>query len=73
MTIDEMLAKPGYYEAANPPMRARGLCVLVEVTQAGVAHQLTPDGRRDGVLSREGWAPGTEAKPLTVVHMGRMS
>lgn len=61
LTIDEMLSRPGIYEAANAGMELFGVCLRVEVDAAGNAYQLTPDGRRDGLLSRDGWTPDAYA------------
>jgi hypothetical protein len=55
LTIDEMLGRPGIYEAANPAMHRIGCCIRVEVDAAGNAYQLDPNGQRDGLLAREGW------------------
>ncbi|MGJ7500120.1 hypothetical protein ACSFBF_07145 [Variovorax sp. ZT5P49] len=57
MTIDEMIARPGFYEVTSPAMSAMGGYTVVEVEADGTVHQLTPAGARDGVLSREGWSP----------------
>jgi len=61
LTVDEMLAVPGVYEVANRAMLARAEMALVEVDAEGVAHQLNRDGKRDGVLSRDGFAHDTQA------------
>ncbi len=59
MTLDEMYATPGVYDVTSTAMQARGQYVRVEVDNTGVCHQLTPAGKRDGGLSREGWSADT--------------
>ena len=55
MTVDEMLKAPGFYAVSAPGSPYH---TVVEVEPDGTVHQLTPDGTRDGVLARDGWAPG---------------
>ena len=57
MTIDEMVSRPGFYEVSSLGLLAKGQYFVVEVEANGTVHQLTPEGQRDGVLVREGWAP----------------
>jgi len=37
----------------------------VEVTADGTCYQLTPALKRDGVLDRDGWHPGTIVVPVS--------
>lgn len=52
--IKDMLEEPGIYAITVPG--AAGFS-RVEVTWDGTVYQLTPEGKRDGVLSRTGWHP----------------
>lgn len=66
ISLDEMLATPGFYDVTSLEMHACGRYLQVEVDASGVCHQLTPTGQRDGVLARDGWGP-------TVFVIGRVA
>ncbi|SCK49427.1 hypothetical protein VAR608DRAFT_4923 [Variovorax sp. HW608] len=54
MTIDDMLAVPGFY-AMSTLSRAAVVYTTVEVDADGTVYQLTRAGRRDRVLHPETW------------------
>ncbi len=51
--IRAMLTKRGFYVIGDTSVP--GSYCLVEVEEDGTVHQLTPEGKRDGVLSKDGW------------------
>ena len=50
--IKKMLEVPGTYAVGQEGSLA---WCLVEVDEQGQAHQLTTQGKRDGILSPDGW------------------
>lgn len=53
--IRQMLTKPGRHYVGNTAFPVTGRHAMVEVTKAGECYQLTPDGKRDGLLRSDGW------------------
>lgn len=56
--IQDMLAAPGIYAVSR--VGSIGFA-HVEVTADGTCYQLTPDMKRDGILSPGGWYPDSVA------------
>lgn len=65
--IAYIIGKPGRYAiSADPALR---LFTLIEADAQGQIHQLDKDGKRDGVLSRDGWAT-PDVKVFNILENG---
>lgn len=62
---------PGTYYVTHPVGLALGVYGAVEVDEDGVVHQLTPEGKRYGVLDDDGWWPDVMLAPDELVKKGQ--
>lgn len=53
--IQEMKRRPGQYIISSRRLWNVGCHYRVEVDESGTVHQLTKEGKRDGVLADDGW------------------